>query len=41
MKTILAAAFIALMGLTGITAAAHAEYNFASDRTTVTGNAAG
>ena len=41
MKTILAAAFVALMGLTGIAATAHAEYSFAGDRTTISGNGAG
>jgi hypothetical protein len=41
MKTILAAFSAAFMALTGMTATAHAYYNAAPDRTTVTGNAAG
>ena len=41
MKVILAALFVALMTLTGVTATAHAAYDAAPDRTTVTGNEAG
>jgi hypothetical protein len=41
MKTLLAAVFVALLGFTGLTASAHAEYSFDSNRTTVSGNAAG
>ena len=41
MKTIFAALFVALVAMTGITATAHAAYDAAPDRTTVTGNEAG
>jgi len=41
MKTIFAALFVALVAMTGITATAHAYYDAAPDRTTVTGNEAG
>jgi hypothetical protein len=41
MNRIFAAFFVAFMALTGITATAHAAYNAAPDRTTVTGNEAG
>ena len=41
MKVILAALFVALMALTGVTATAHAASGAAPDRVTVTGNEAG
>jgi hypothetical protein len=40
-KTILVAFLIALMAIAGVTATAHAAYDTAPDRMTVTGNEAG